>query len=105
MKKILVMLLALTIVFALASCGGKDPCESCVDEDKNGVCDVCGEKVETPDPAPEAMTHAEYVAAEDGANVTIEAFVQAKQGWWENKAVIYLQDENGGYFVYNLPIT
>ncbi len=37
------------------------------------------------------MTHEEYVAAELETEVTIEAYVQAKQSWWENKANIYLQ--------------
>ena len=49
------------------------------------------------------MTHAEFVAAEEGTVVTIEAYVQAKQGWWDNKITLYLQDREGGYFVYNLP--
>ena len=54
-----------------------------------------------------SMTHAEYVAAELDSEVTIEAFVQAKQAWWEKDgqglATLYLQDGTGGYFVYELP--
>ncbi|MBR2343843.1 MAG: hypothetical protein IKA64_06290, partial [Clostridia bacterium] len=46
------------------------------------------------------MTHAEFMAAEADAEVTIEAFVQAKQSWWQDEAVVYLQDGTGGYYVY-----
>ena len=51
------------------------------------------------------MTHEEYVAAELETEVTIEAYVQAKQSWWDNKATIYLQAEDGAYFVYNMAIS
>ena len=57
----------------------------------------------------EALTHAEYLAAEKGSAVTIEAYIQGKQSWWESDGVgvasFYLQDQDGGYFVYNLPCT
>ncbi len=51
------------------------------------------------------MTHEEYVAAELNSEVTIEAYVQAKQSWWADKATIYLQAEDGAYFVYELAIS
>ncbi|MBQ9198430.1 MAG: hypothetical protein IJ157_14515 [Clostridia bacterium] len=51
------------------------------------------------------MSHADYVAAELDSEVTIEAYVQAKQSWWADKATIYLQAEDGAYFVYELPIS
>ena len=51
------------------------------------------------------MTHEEYVAAEMDSEVTIEAYVQAKQSWWADKATIYLQAEDGAYFLYELPIS
>ena len=50
----------------------------------------------------EAMTHADYIAAELDSEVTIEAFVQAKQSWWEDKATVYAQDKDGAYFLYNM---
>nr|MDE6661542.1 hypothetical protein [Anaeroplasmataceae bacterium] len=54
-----------------------------------------------------ALTHAEYIEAEKGSTVTIAAYIQGKQSWWENDGVgvatFYLQDQDGGYFVYNLP--
>ena len=51
------------------------------------------------------MTHEEYAAAELDTEVTIEAYVQAKQSWWDNKATIYLQAEDGAYFIYNMAIS
>ncbi len=49
------------------------------------------------------MTHDEYVAAAVDDEVTIETYVQAKQSWWEDKATLYTQDQEGAYFIYNLP--
>lgn len=51
------------------------------------------------------MSYAQYAAAKDGDEVTIEGYVQAKQSWWSNKATVYLQDDNGAYFVYELGCT
>jgi hypothetical protein len=34
--------------------------------------------------------------------VVIEAYVQAKQSWWENQATVYAQDKDGAYFLYNM---
>ena len=52
------------------------------------------------------MTHDEYIAAELKSEVTIEAFVQGAQGWWENEGkgviTVYLQDKDGGYFAYEM---
>ena len=49
------------------------------------------------------MTYAEYVAADVDTPVVVETYVQAKQSWWEDKATIYTQNEEGAYFLYNLP--
>lgn len=48
------------------------------------------------------MTYAEYTAADLDSQVTIEAYVQAKQSWWENQATVYTQDADGAYFLYNM---
>ena len=48
------------------------------------------------------MTHDEYIAAELETEVVVEAYVQATQSWWDNKITVYLQDENGGYFAYEM---
>ena len=48
------------------------------------------------------MTHADYVAAEIDAEVVVETYVQAKQSWWDNKATVYCQSEDGAYFLYEM---
>ena len=48
------------------------------------------------------MTYAEYEAAALDTQVVIEAYVQAKQSWWDNQATVYSQDKDGGYFLYNM---
>ena len=55
------------------------------------------------------MTYDEYVAAALDSEVTIEAYVQAKQGWWEKDGqgvvTVYTQDADGAYFLYEMPCT
>ena len=82
MKKILAILLTLTFLFALTACGGAEADPAAKSE---GV-----------------MTYAEYVAAALDSEVTIEAYVQAKQSWWDNKATVYAQDPDGAYFLYDM---
>ena len=77
MRKLFGFIFALVAVLSLASCG----------------------KVEG------ALSYDEYVAAADGTEVTIAGYVQAKQSWWDNKATVYLQDNDGGYFLYELGCT
>ena len=48
------------------------------------------------------MTYAEYAAAELETPVTIEAYVQDHQSWWDNKVTVYLQDADGAYFAYEM---
>lgn len=50
----------------------------------------------------DVMTHEEYVAADLDSQVVIETYVQAKQSWWEDKATVYGQSEDGAYFMYNM---
>lgn len=49
------------------------------------------------------MTYEEYAAAELDTEVVVETYVQAKQSWWEDKATLYTQDQDGGYFIYDMP--
>ena len=51
------------------------------------------------------MTHEEYVAAELETEVTVETYVQAKQGWWDNKGTIYTQAPDGAYFLYSMAMS
>lgn len=102
MKKILAVLLALTFVFALAACGGSDkPEETKATEETKDA----GGTASTEKKGEGVMTYAEYIAAAVDAPVVIEAYVQGKQSWWDNKAIIYLQDKDGGYLAYNAAIT
>lgn len=107
MKKLIALLLALTMVLSFAACVNTGSSNT------EGEKESTGSTEPKDDPAVKSegvMTHAEYVAAGVNAEVTIEAYVQAKQGWWKDdagqgKATIYLQDTVGGYFVYNLHCT
>ncbi len=49
------------------------------------------------------MTHEEYMAAEIDSPVHVETYVQAHQSWWDNKVTVYCQDEQGAYFIYEMP--
>ena len=69
MKKLLILMLTLALVFALAACKKDKPCESHVDSDANGICDVCDAEVtlakpgDTPggdDPAPQPPANELY---------------------------------------------
>ena len=53
--------------------------------------------------AEEAMSYADYVAAELDSEVTITAYVQAHQSWWDGKVTIYAADQDGAYFLYEVP--
>ena len=55
--------------------------------------------------APAVMSHADYAAAELETEVTVETYVQAKQSWWDNKATVYTQAEDGAYFLYNMAMS
>lgn len=51
------------------------------------------------------MTYAEYVAAQPDSEVTVETYIQAANSWWDGKITLYTQDEDGGYFIYDMPCT
>lgn len=90
MKKLIAILLVLVMAMSLAACGAEK-------EADNG-----GNTFDPSHKSEGVMTHAEYLAAAEQAEVTVEAFVQAKQGWWEGKVTVYAQDPVGGYFAYNM---
>ncbi len=92
MKKSVVLALALSLVFAFTGCGSNNA-DSGNTSSANENADVKSEGV---------MTYAEYVAAPLDSEVVIEAYVQAKQAWWEDKATVYTQDKDGAYFLYNM---
>ena len=86
MKKILALIAAAVMMLTAAGCSG----------DTADTADVKSEGV---------MTYAEYAAAELETPVVVETYVQAKQGWWNDQATLYTQDKEGGYFLYNMPMS
>ena len=88
MKKLIALAMSAVMIFAMAACTA-NPTETTADANINAK----GEGV---------MTYAEYAAADIDSAVVIEAFVQGKQTWWDNKATVYLADPDGAYFAYNM---
>ena len=86
MKKILSLLMTMTVVLSCVGCGSSGGSSA-------GNTDAKSEGV---------MTYAEYAAAELDTEVVIEAYVQAKQSWWDDKATVYAQDKDGAYFLYEM---
>lgn len=109
MKKILAILLALALVFAMAACGGDpvdtgdntDPVTDPVDG-TDDTTDTQPADDTTDEPALEVMSYDEYVAAELDSEVLVEVYVQATQSWWEDKITVYAADEDGAYFIYEM---
>ena len=91
MKKIICFVLLCTLAFCLFAC---------IDT-PNETTTNAPEQPSTPEVT--VMSWEEYVAAEVGSKVVIEAYVQGHQSWWDNKISVYAQDENGGYFLYDFP--
>ncbi len=87
MKKLLAVFAALFSLVGLVGCSSED-----INKKEEG-----------------SNTHAEYVAAAVDTELTIEAYIQGKQAWWEKNgqgvATFYLQDGDGGYFAYEVPCT
>ena len=54
---------------------------------------------------PDAMTYKEFCEAEDGADVTVAGVISMKSEYYNNGVSFYLQDSNGGYYVYDMPCT
>ena len=90
MKKFLALALALLMVFAMAGCT-----EEAVNEE---VVEEVAEEVAV-------MSYEEFVAAPVDTEVTVETYVQGKQSWWDNKGTFYTQNEEGAYFLYEMPCT
>ena len=115
MKKLLALLLALVMVFALVACGAEEE-----ETDKTDKTEETEETTTAPVETTEAteeettaevtepeeevtvMTFEEYMAAELETAVVIECAVQGNQSWWDNKITVYGADENGGYFMYEM---
>lgn len=87
MKKLLFLLVSLLLIGCVCGCQKKE------------------EPQPEPAPAPvddvKITSYEEYTAlpTDGSAEVTVEAYVQAVQSYW-NGAKLYLQNKDGGYFVY-----
>ena len=103
MKKIL-LVLTLALLVVLTACTA-DVAEGDVNMEseivENEVENLEAEAEEVEEEAA-VMTYAEYAAAALDSEVVIDAYVQGKQSWWDNKATVYTQDEDGAYFLYEM---
>ena len=99
MKKFLTLLLALVMALSIVGCGKTEN-----QTDDKDTPDEGGEDIVSV-----AMTHAEFDAAEPDSVVTVETYIQARQGWCEKDGVgvatFYTQADDGAYFLYNMPCT
>jgi len=114
MKKLIALLLALAMVFAMAACSGNktetesesqsettsEPVESQSETESESVSE--SEETESEINQVAVMTYEEYMAAELDSQVCVETYVQAKQSWWEDKATVYTQNEDGAFFLYEM---
>ena len=90
MKKILTLLLGIMIILSLAGCKKQAEPEPVVEPEPE------------PEPTADVVTYEEYKAlpTDGSAVVTIEAYVQGVQSYWDGGATFYLQDKDGGYLAY-----
>ena len=119
MKKYLALILALAMIFALAACGqsaqpaateapaaSEEPvaeAEEAAPAEEPAAEEPAAEEAAEEAPAEVAlMSYAEFAAAAIDDPVCVETYVQAKQSWWDNKATVYTQDQDGAYFLYNM---
>lgn len=118
------MALALTLAFTFTACGSKTgtaskdasasqeskseaSVESSAESSSEASVESSAEASADPNAKSEGvMTYAEYDAAAMDSEVTIEAYVQAHQSWWEKdgvgKITVYAQDQDGAYFMYEM---
>ena len=68
-----------------------------------GCCAACAEAPAVEAKSEGVMTYAEYAAAALDTEVTVECYVQATQSWWNDQIVVYAADQEGAYFLYNMP--
>lgn len=119
MKKYIALILALSMVMAFAGCGAEERpaatettavAETTAATETTAAAETTAATettvaAEAAEGEAAVMTHEQFVAAELDTQVTVETYIQAKQGWWDNKATFYTQAEDGAYFVYEMPCT
>ena len=94
MKKLIALLLALTMLVAFAGCNPQKPQET------NAPETTAPKQTENSDS--NAMSHEEFAAAAMDTEVVVETYVQAIESWWDGKIQVYAMSDDGGYYIYNL---
>jgi len=113
MKKTLALVLTLALGISLVACGKEEApateepaaetTEATVEEPAaEATEEAATEEPANEDAAGEVMSYADFVAADLDTEVVVETYVQAKQSWWEDKATIYTQNEDGAFFIYEM---
>ena len=131
MKKIVSAFLAISMAAALAGCAGGTTTESetvnttaaetaaadtaavaettasadsAADESTAAEESAVAGTDESAAAAGEVMSYDEYIAADLDSQVTIQAYVQAKQSYYaeQSTATVYAQDQDGAYFLYDM---
>ena len=102
MKKITVTAIALSMAMAMTGCSGNSTETTAASAAETSAAETSAAETSAAEAGEvSVMTYEEYMAAELDSKVVIEASVQAKQSWWEDKATLYTQDQDGAYFVYD----
>ena len=112
MKKIVALLLALCMVFALCACGETKPAESKTEEAAPAEEVVVeetpaeeaapAEEAGPAEEAPAVMSYEEFAAAEVDAPVVVETYVQDHESWWDGKVSVHAQSPDGAYYIYEM---
>ena len=97
MKKLLAMLMALLMLTACAVAEDESAGDSAADSAASEGAAAIEAKSEG------VMTYAEYAAAELDTQVVVECYVQATQSWWDNKITVYAADQEGAYYLWEMP--
>ena len=111
MKKFLSVLLALGLAVSATACAGgassSSEAASTSEPEATPAAESEAATSEAAAPIGEVMTYDEYMAAADQEAVTIVSCVQAKQSYYaeQGTATVYLQDETGAYFAYDMACT
>ena len=125
MKKLIAAFLALCLACSMAACAGGTTSESSTasTSSTSSESSVAEESVASEEPSSSdvseassegsdtaeatVLSHEEYMAAELDTEVTIQAYVQAKQSYYaeQGTATVYLQDQDGAYFAYDMACT
>lgn len=126
MKHLLCVILILSLVLGVTACAPSQPEQSSVqdkwtedeeeeeeqdeekvekEEESSKPQESANEQAQADPQSGKVMTYDEFMAAPENAEVLVEGYVQAKEVWEDNAATVYLQDEVGAYYLYDLLCT